>query len=83
MFMFESETRPNDWPQNGREARLDCIWDCLNEFEKNPSYKTREVLLAVVNDNDLNQYTSYGLMRYTEYEVELINSIYQSFTISS
>lgn len=79
--MFESENRPHDWPQNGREARLDCIWDCLNEFEKNPSYKTREVLLAVVNDNDINQFTSYGLMRFTEYEVELINLIYMKATL--
>lgn len=71
-----SEDRPEDWPRNGREYRLDCIWNKLDEFEKNPSYKTREVLLAIVNDNDLNQFTSYGLMRFTEYEAELINLLY-------
>lgn len=73
---FESENRPKDWPRNGREFKLDCIWDKLDEFERNPSYKTREVLLALVNDNDLNQYSSFGLMRVTEYEAELINLIY-------
>lgn len=73
---FMSENRPDDWPQNAREFRLDCIWDKLDEFEKNPTYKTREVLLALVNDSDLNQFASYGLMRFTEYEAELINLIY-------
>jgi len=73
---YNSEIRPADWPKNGRENRLDCIWDMLDEFEQKPSYKTRELLLAVVNDNDSNQFTSYGLMRFTEYEVELINLIY-------
>lgn len=73
---FMSEDRPADWPKNGREDRLDCIWEKLDEFEKNPSYKTREVLLTVVNDSDLNQFTSFGMMRFTEYEAELINLIY-------
>ena len=74
--MFESDNKPNDWPCNGREDRLDCIWDALDKFENNPSYKTREILLAIVNDNDINQFTSYGVMRFSEYEVEMINLIY-------
>ncbi len=73
---FISENRPVDWPKNGREFRLDCILDALDAFENNPSYRTREILLAIVNDNDLNQSNSIGLMRFTEYEVELINLIY-------
>ena len=73
---FDSQDRPDDWPKNGREFRLECIWNKLDEFEKNPSYKTREVLLALVNDNDSNQLLSLGLMRFTEYEVALINLIY-------
>lgn len=73
---FDSQERPADWPQNGREFRLDCIWEKLDDFEKHPSYKTREILLALVNDNDVNQFLSYGLMRFTGYEVELINLIY-------
>lgn len=73
---FQSESRPDDWPRNGREFRLDCIWDKIDEFEKNPNYKIREVLQAIVSEHDLNQFTSFGLMRFTEYEVELINLIY-------
>ena len=73
---FNSESRPGDWPQNGREYRLDCIWDKIDAFEQNPSYQTRELLLAFVNDHDLNQVASFGLVRFTDYEVELINLIY-------
>lgn len=73
---FESEIKPADWPRNGRELRLDYIWDKLIDFEKDPNYKTREILLATVNDNELNQFTGYGLVRFTEYEVELINTLY-------
>ena len=73
---FDSENRPNDWPANGREQRLDIMWDLLNKFESKPSYRTRELLLAFVNDNDANQYTSFGKVRFSEYEVELINIIY-------
>lgn len=29
---FMSENRPADWPVNGREFRLDCIWEKLDEF---------------------------------------------------
>ncbi len=73
---FITENRPGDWPANSREYKLDCIWDMLDKFEDNPSYKTREVLLALVSDNDLNQYSSIGRFRFSEYEVELINLIY-------
>lgn len=78
--MFNSENRPDDWPSNDREYRLDCIWDLLDDFEKEPSYRTREVLLAFVNDNDLNQSTSLGVVRFTEYETEMINCIYMKAT---
>lgn len=77
---FMSENRPDDWPQNAREGRLDCIWDKLDDFEKNPTYKTREILLSLVNDSDLNQFASYGLVRFTEYEAEIINLIYARAT---
>ena len=68
--------KPLDWPKNHREFILDCIWKRLDEFEQNPSYKTRERLLALVSNDDMNQFSSFGLVRFTDYEVVLINSIY-------
>lgn len=69
-------TKPNDWPRNGREAKLELIAEKIREFELNPSYRSRELLLAIVCDNDANQYSSFGEMRVTEFEAELINIIY-------
>lgn len=69
-------TKPDDWPQNGREAKLELIAEKIREFEQQPSYKNREVLLAIVCDNDANQYSSFGKMRITEFEAELMNVIY-------
>ena len=73
---YESIDKPEDWPKNARELKLDIIWNKLDEFEKNPNYRTREVLSALVIDNDLNQYSSFGLTRVTKYEVDLINLLY-------
>ncbi|MEG2013455.1 MAG: hypothetical protein RR063_09675 [Anaerovoracaceae bacterium] len=70
------KTKPKDWPVNAREAKLELIWDKIKEFEVNPSYKTREVLLAVVCDNDANQHSSIGTIRTTEFEVQLMNLIF-------
>lgn len=69
-------TKPNDWPRNGREAKLELIAEKIREFELNPSYRSRELLLAIVCDNDANQYSSFGEMRVTEFEAKLINIIY-------
>lgn len=69
-------TKPDDWPQNGRESKLELIADKIREFEHDPSYKTREVLLAVVCNNDANEYSSFGRMRVTEFEAQLINILY-------
>ena len=68
--------KPEDWPANAREWALEAICEKVEEFRKNPSYKTREVLLSLVCNHDLNQSTGIGLMRVTEYEVATINYLY-------
>lgn len=55
---------------------LEAICEKVEEFRENPSYKTREVLLSLVCNHDLNQSTGIGLMRVTEYEVATINYLY-------
>lgn len=74
--------RPLDWPKNHREYILDCILEKLDEFEQKPSYRTREGLLALVSNDDMNQFSSRGLVRFTDYEVGLINSIYLRATFA-
>lgn len=70
------KAKPKDWPVNVREAKLELIWDKIKEFEINPTYRTREILLAVVCDNDANQHSSIGTLRTTEFEVQLMNLIF-------
>ena len=41
---YEEKTaeKPEKWPANAREQILDTLCECVEEFKKNPSYKTRE-----------------------------------------
>ena len=39
--------KPKDWPMNAREMALEAVCEKVEEFRKNPSYKTREVLLSL------------------------------------
>ena len=40
---YEEKTaeKPEKWPANAREQILDTLCECVEEFKKNPSYKTR------------------------------------------
>ena len=68
--------KPTDWPNNGRECALENIWISLTDFLENPNYRTKEVLVSLVCHHDLNQDSQIGLHRITDYEVQLINSLY-------
>lgn len=73
--------KPIDWPQNNREAKLETIKNCIDDFIKEPNYKNKEVLVSLVDINNLNEVNEFGLMRVTDYEVALINEIYIEATI--
>lgn len=68
--------KPLDWPQNAREARLDSIEKAVEEFMTRPGFVNREILISLVSNYDLNQTSSIGLHRITDYEVALINTLY-------
>ena len=85
---YEKETaeKPEKWPANAREQILDTLCECVEKFEKNPSYKTREVLLSLTCEHDLNLNENFGLVRVTEYEVGILNFLYlvgNAYQISS
>ena len=85
---YEEETaeKPEKWPANAREQILDKLCECVEEFKKNPSYKTREVLLSLTCEHDLNLNDNLGLVRVTEYEVGILNFLYlvgNAYQISS
>lgn len=81
MDMSFIENKPSDWPVNNIECQLDNIQEALNIFVKEPNYKNKEVLISLVTSYDLNQMNRYGLIRTTDYEVAMINSLFLNATI--
>lgn len=73
---LDSSNKPKDWPINNREAKLEYVYRAVEQFRDVPNYKNREVLLAILNEHDLNQRSYEGESRVTEYEVEMINLLY-------
>lgn len=85
-YEAKNADKPENWPANAREQILDVLCECVEEFKNNPSYKTREVLLALTCEHDLNLNDNYGLVRVTEYEVGILNYLYlvgNTYQISS
>lgn len=73
---MKNADKPQDWPANESEAILETLCDKVEKFRTNPCYKTREVLVALTIEHDLNQSVGRGLVRVTEYEVGIINYLY-------
>lgn len=68
--------KPENWPANTREQILDLLCEDVKKFKNNPSYKTREVLIALTCEHDLNLNDNCGMVRVTEYEVGILNYLY-------
>ena len=82
----ETSEKPEGWPKNRREWKLDVLCERMEEFKNNPTYKNREILIALASEHDMNETSGYGLVRITEYEVGLINYLYlvsQAYQINS
>lgn len=68
--------KPTDWPANAREYVLDMVLELTKDFMENPNYVTKERLLSMITDYDLNQRSYAGLYRIVDYEVSIINTLY-------
>lgn len=75
--------KPDRWPVNGAELKLEVISRALYEFKKNPGYQTKENLISHINVYDLNKDVFTGEHRISEYEVDILNKIYLHSTIIS
>lgn len=73
--------KPNGWPANDFECRLENLLTAIENFIDKPGYKTKEVLVSLVSTYDLNQKSGLGLFRITEYEAVCINTIYSYASI--
>ena len=65
--------KPDDWPVNMAEQSLDIVLKALNDFIEKPGYVTKENLISLVSDFDLNERDFIGQYRICEYEVSQIN----------
>ena len=74
--MIDEILKPSDWPINAKEHALERINSALLFFIDNPGYRTKEILVSLVSQYDLNQKSYFGLYRVTEYEVAIINCLY-------
>ena len=68
--------KPEGWPANAFECRLENLLNAIEEFVEKPGYRTKEILVSLVSTYDLNQKSGLGLFRITEYEAMCINTIY-------
>ena len=68
--------KPENWPANTREQILDLLCEDVKKFKNKPSYKTREVLIALTCEHDLNLNDNCGMVWVTEYEVGILNYLY-------
>ena len=73
---YMDEKEPEGWPVNGKEASLSNVHMYFEKFIKEPNFHNKEMLLALINQDDLNEPNDLGMVRTTDYEIGLINSIY-------
>lgn len=73
---IDEKDKPEDFPANSREGRIQQIYELLSQVPKHPDYTIKEVLSSICIETDLNEQKTLGIMRFTSYEVSLINSIY-------
>ena len=73
---IDIENKPEGWPSNAIEFQLENINNQLKKFNNEPSYVNKEILISMVTDYDLNQRSSLGLHRTTDYEVSMLNSLF-------
>ena len=61
--------------------KLENIRSKFVRFINNPNLLNKELILNLVTSNDLNEENYFGLCRFTDYEVAMINEIYKYATI--
>ena len=74
--IFEGIKKPDNWPANAKECELENLYSALIKFIEDPSYKNKEILVALADNYDLNQKSLLGLYRNSEYEVAMINFLF-------
>jgi len=74
--MYEEPVKPSDWPINNKECTLENIMNAVNKFVATPNSHTKELILSLTANYDLNQSSHIGMFRVTDYEVAITNSLW-------
>lgn len=68
--------RPDDWPCNGYEYRIERLCDAIDAFKAAPSYRTKEIVVSIACAHDLHEHTGCGRYRLTAYQTAMLNELY-------
>ncbi len=80
MFLNKAQ-KPKDWGKNDREVLLTLVSNFCDDFIKTPTYINKERLIAITTFDEPSRHENMGLIRFTDYECELINNIYDRFSL--
>jgi uncharacterized protein YjgD (DUF1641 family) len=75
---FSKVEKPDDWPQNQREASIGNVSTAFYRYNDSPTFENKEVLLALTTINEINESDGRGVVRITEYEIVQVNTLYLS-----
>ena len=75
-FEYIEAEKPSKWPINAREKELENILKAVEKYEEKKDVFSREYLVSLVSNYDLNQTGALGECRITAYEAAAINHLY-------
>lgn len=80
-MFYDEIKKPEEWPQNEREARLSNVLYAVEKFIKDPTYTNKELMISLITISDINEYSAKGLLRVSDYEVAVLNQLYLYATL--
>lgn len=73
---FVEAVKPDDWPANNKECILENVMNAVEKFAVTPNSNTKELILSLTANYDLNQSSHTGLFRITDYETAITNNLW-------
>lgn len=72
----EEIEKPVDWPKNNREVNVDLAYELTNKYSSEPTIENKEILYSHILKSSLNEINSTGMHRVSDYEVQILNTLY-------
>lgn len=68
--------KPKDWPANNHEAKIASVYEYIEKYCNEPTIANKEILISLINQDELNEIDSRGMVRFSKYEYYLLSKIY-------